>query len=181
LSDVHAVTAHEGYELVARHRLGTAALAHADVPEHVLEAGGRDDPQQLEIAAPGILDAVPDAPAHEDHAAAPKRHAAVLEYRRAAPRVYEDDFILVLVQVHRDRRAAPEPLPARGDKRRPRASAIDLDRHVAAPGRGTKTQRLAVPRSEHQPLWLHLNPPDRRSTTKRRRTACPRRQSIYTS
>jgi hypothetical protein len=136
----------------------------------------------MQVGGPGVLDPVPDPAPHKHRAAAPQRHAASVEDGGPAPRVHEDDFILMLMQVHRDRRARPETLTARGEQGRPGAPAIDLDRHISAAGRRPQAQRLAVPRSEHQPLWLHhvssrfFDP-----THERRRAAWPRRRNTSSS
>jgi hypothetical protein len=152
---VHAVPAHQRCELIPCHRLRPPALADADIAEHVLETGGRDDPEELQIAASAVLHAVPDPPAYEDHAARAQRDPPVLEHGRAAAGVHEDDFILMLVEVHGNRRPGAKTLPARGDERRSGAAAVDFDRDVPAAGRRPQPQRFPVARSQHQPCTFH--------------------------
>jgi hypothetical protein len=153
------VAPHERFELVARHGHRPAAFAHADVAEHLLEAGRRDRPDEVHVLAPRVLDAVPDPAAHEDRRARPQRHAAVLEDRGTPARVHEDDLVLTLVQVHGNRRARPEPLVAHREQRRARRLAIHLDGHVAAARRRPQAQRFSIARSEYEPRWFHPLPP----------------------
>jgi hypothetical protein len=178
---VHAVPADEGRELIPGHRPGAPARADADIPKHIFQTGRRDHPEQFKVQASGILDAVPHPAAHKNHAAAPERHPAALEHRDAAAGVNEDDFVLVLVQVHGDRGTRPKALAAGGDERRPGMPAINLDRHIAAAGGTTQPQRFTVPRTEHQPRWLHRISSRRFGRPMKGGTACPRRQSISTS
>jgi hypothetical protein len=197
--DVHAVAADEGGELVARHRLRAPAPADADIAEHLLEPWRRDDPDEVQVRAARVVDAVPDAAAHEDGAARPDGDPPAVEDGRSATGVYEEDLVLMLVQVHRDRGSRTEALVPHGEERRPDAAPVHLDRHVAAARGRPQPQRLTLPRTQHQPPWLHgisSRPPvpadfaaghrvieDRgtRRVTKRRRAPWPHSPSICSS
>ncbi|HEV2358367.1 MAG TPA: hypothetical protein VGZ23_12280 [bacterium] len=109
----------------------------------------------MQVRAPGVLDTVPDAAAGEDGRPRPDGHSPAVEDRRAAAGVHEEDLILMLVQVHRDRGARTEALTPHGEPGRPHGLAVHLDRHVAAAGRRTQAQRLPIPGTEHEPRWLH--------------------------
>jgi len=158
---VHPVAAGERGELGRCHRRGVGAFRHADVAEHVLETRRRNDPNELESSAAGILDAVPDSAGHEDRRARRRRHPAVLEDRGRPAGMDEQDFVLVLVEMHGDHPTGAEALMAHRHPRRSGGLRIDLDRDSAAARRGTQAQRFTVRPTTHDPRRLHRSPSSR--------------------
>jgi hypothetical protein len=104
------------------------------LPEELLDARGRGDPEELQDPGAGVAQPVPGLFRRVDYRARHDRHRLTLERGASLPLVDKEHLVAVQVPVDGDLRARQERLGPHGE-RGAGASGVDFEDHLAGGGR----------------------------------------------